>query len=160
MDFINYISQTGCAIKCFFDETYISKNSPLQLITSKNMEQRPESLDLKTTLLLSTLIAKFLKFDPFSYNQETGKGYLSINGKKYEIEMPQHLHSLFSASEIENRDILQKKIYDDILVLLTDEESQKMFEYLKNMKEQTDMISVIRNDESVVVGVGKIFDNN
>ncbi len=149
----------GCAIKCFFDETYISNNSSLQLITSKNMGQQPESLDLKTTLLLSTLIAKFLKFvvDPFSYNQETGKGSISINGKKYEIDMPQHLHSLFSANEIENRDVLQKRIYDVILALMTDEESQKIFEGLKNMKEQTDMITVIRKNESVVVGVGKIF---
>jgi hypothetical protein len=162
MDFITYISQSGCAVKCFFDETYLSNNSHLQLITSTNMKLQPESLDLNSSLLISTLIAKFLKFviDPFSYNQETGKNSISINNKNYDIVLPSHLNELFNSNQSENRDTLQEKVYEEILKLITDDEHLKLFEILKKIDSPTDIITVIRNKKKVVIGVGKIFHTN
>lgn len=171
MEFIDYIIKNGCSIKCFYEQKmfynqpYLSEICPLN-----NPQLVPGLLDNKFAILISVLMLKFIDdvYEPFHYNSQYNTVSLLINSNELiNFQFPIKLSNLFDNIKNCNDDTMNINYKNDILNEirdqidnLSDNQMIDRFNKLNNMKEETHILNVIRDEKKHKIGIGKIFTSN
>jgi hypothetical protein len=171
MEFIDYIIKNGCSIKCFYDtKMFYNKPYTSEICPLNNPYLVPGLLDNKFALLISVLMLKFIDdvYDPFFYDNQTGRVTLLINNNELiNFKLPTNLSKMFDNINNCDDDIpfnnYKNEILEEIKEQINNLEDNQMidrFYKLYNMKEETHVLKVIRDNKKHKIGVGKILTSN
>jgi hypothetical protein len=171
MNFLTEISNKGFTIRCYYEKNN-NRMGDLHLNTIYNQNlfpdnqnlNQPDEIDPVFSLLLSVIIANLEDdvSDPFDYNIDDDYGHITINNiGQIKIRLPPNIRDMFinninnnySYNDIINSILEKLKEYNDIYYI-------ELLYKFKNMKVQTHHLNVIRANQYINIGIGKIFGYN
>ena len=168
MNFLTEISNKGFTIRCYFEKNNnLIGNLHLNTIYDNNLfpdvqnQNYIDAIDPVFSLLISTIFAHLEDdiSDPFDYNIAEDYGYITINNnRQIKIRLPANIRDMFINNI--NNNYKYNDIINSILEKLQEYNDQyniDLFNTLRNMKVETHYINVIRNNQMVNIGVGKIY---
>jgi hypothetical protein len=174
MEFIDYIIKNGFSIKCFYEpKTFFNQPYACEINPFNNPNIVPGNLDNKFALLISFLMLKFIDdvYDPFYYDEQSRMATLLVSDNELiKFKLPDNLTTMID--NIGNIDIAENKadfynyknnIINEIqkqIFELSDNQMIDRFNKINNMKEETHVLKVIRNNKKHKIGIGKIFASN